>query len=95
MVPRTSKDSIVSLNSLFGCACSLMSRLMRDMVINSLRDVVSMFEEYKVNFSKYYHLMATTNTWQIHVNRMGTTTVKMFLTRRHSFSSAQCSQLLS
>ncbi|CAG7816608.1 unnamed protein product [Allacma fusca] len=47
MVPRTSKDSMVSLTRFFGAACSLMSRQMRDMVINSLLDVTAMFDEYK------------------------------------------------
>lgn len=48
MVPRKSGGSLDLLNKFFGSTSSLMSILMRNMVLDSVNDILVIFREYKV-----------------------------------------------
>jgi dynein heavy chain len=49
MVPQTTAGSLTVLEKFFGSTCSLMSILMRKMVMSSLEDIVAVFRTYGVS----------------------------------------------
>lgn len=47
-MPQNEEDSAVQVEEFFACVSSLMSLQLREMVINSLKDLVSFFNIHKV-----------------------------------------------
>ena len=49
LIPQNEFGSLAGLEKFFGSTASLMSILMRRMVLSSLEDILALFRTYKVN----------------------------------------------